>query len=77
MEVSGLFHAPATLTSPKRSQDPLNERLGGLQCQFGSNGEEINIVSLRGSKPHFDPRRDTIFISSPLLPRLPILQPLA
>jgi len=40
MEVSGQFHAPATLCCGKSPQYPLDRRLGGSWSESGHGGQE-------------------------------------
>jgi hypothetical protein len=51
MEVSGLLHAPATLSLGKSPWYPLDRRLGGPQSRSGRGGEEKNFQPLPGLEP--------------------------
>jgi hypothetical protein len=48
MEVNGQLHALVALPQGKNPWYPLDRRLGGLQSQSGSGGEEKNSQPLPG-----------------------------
>jgi hypothetical protein len=48
MDVSGQFHAPATLPLGENPRYPLERRLGGPRSRSGRDGKEKNSQSLPG-----------------------------
>jgi hypothetical protein len=51
MEVSGQHHTPAALPHRKKTQYPLNKKLGGPQVGLDRFGEDKNLFPLLGFKP--------------------------
>jgi len=53
MDVNGLLHAPAILSSGNNFWYPLNRRPGEAQSTFGHLGEEKIFLQLLGIEPRF------------------------